>query len=150
MATPIPDKSVVAAIGIPRGAWHSAASSVQFRRTVFTDSSEGIPELAHAGSRDHSGRMGSRSPQGGLSNLHLAARDPVTNGFVMLGETFKGMSDATLSGKRKSCLRNAYAHSLSSTDTRRAEAQEARTLIVPRILARFVAATRALAARLTC
>jgi hypothetical protein len=60
------------------------------------------------------------------------------------------MTDATLSGKRKNCLRNAYAHSLSSTDTRRAEAQEARTLIVPRILARFVAATRALAARLTC
>jgi len=34
--------------------------------------------------------------QGWLSNLHLGARDPVTNSFVMLGKTFKGMTDAML------------------------------------------------------
>jgi DNA ligase 1 len=34
--------------------------------------------------------------RGWLSNLHLGARDPATNGFVMLGKTFKGMTDATL------------------------------------------------------
>jgi DNA ligase-1 len=34
--------------------------------------------------------------QGRLSNLHLGARDPATGGFVMLGKTFKGMTDAML------------------------------------------------------
>jgi len=34
--------------------------------------------------------------QGWLSNLHLGARDPVTGGFVMLGKTFKGMTDEML------------------------------------------------------
>jgi DNA ligase-1 len=33
---------------------------------------------------------------GWLSNLHLAARDPETGGFVMLGKTFKGMTDELL------------------------------------------------------
>jgi DNA ligase-1 len=31
-----------------------------------------------------------------LSNLHLGARDPETGGFVMLGKTFKGLTDAML------------------------------------------------------
>ncbi|HYN06442.1 MAG TPA: ATP-dependent DNA ligase [Vicinamibacterales bacterium] len=34
--------------------------------------------------------------RGWLSNLHLGARDPETNGFVMLGKTFKGMTDEML------------------------------------------------------
>jgi DNA ligase-1 len=34
--------------------------------------------------------------QGRLSNLHLGARDPATGGFVMLGKTFKGMTDELL------------------------------------------------------
>jgi ATP-dependent DNA ligase I len=34
--------------------------------------------------------------QGWLSNLHLGARDPSTGGFVMLGKTFKGMTDEML------------------------------------------------------
>jgi ATP-dependent DNA ligase I len=34
--------------------------------------------------------------RGRLSNLHLGARDPVTGGFVMLGKTFKGMTDSLL------------------------------------------------------
>jgi DNA ligase-1 len=33
---------------------------------------------------------------GWLSNLHLGARDPDTGGFVMLGKTFKGMTDEIL------------------------------------------------------
>jgi DNA ligase-1 len=33
---------------------------------------------------------------GRLSNIHLGARDPVSGGFVMLGKTFKGMTDAML------------------------------------------------------
>jgi DNA ligase-1 len=34
--------------------------------------------------------------QGLLSNLHLGARDPATGGFVMLGKTFKGLTDELL------------------------------------------------------
>jgi DNA ligase-1 len=34
--------------------------------------------------------------QGWLSNLHLGARDPQTDGFVMLGKTFKGLTDELL------------------------------------------------------
>jgi ATP-dependent DNA ligase I len=34
--------------------------------------------------------------QGLLSNLHLGARDPETSGFVMLGKTFKGLTDELL------------------------------------------------------
>ena len=33
---------------------------------------------------------------GWLSNLHLGARDPETGGFVMLGKTFKGLTDELL------------------------------------------------------
>src|SRR6185295_7229324 len=39
---------------------------------------------------------GSGRRQGWLSNLHLGARDPATGGFVMLGKTFKGLTDAML------------------------------------------------------
>ena len=34
--------------------------------------------------------------RGWLSNLHLAARDPATGGLVMLGKTFKGLTDEML------------------------------------------------------
>ena len=34
--------------------------------------------------------------RGWLSNLHLGAYDPETGGFVMLGKTFKGMTDQML------------------------------------------------------
>ena len=34
--------------------------------------------------------------RGWLSNLHLGARDPVSGGFVMLGKTFKGLTDQML------------------------------------------------------
>ena len=35
--------------------------------------------------------------EGWLSNIHLGARDPSTGEFVMVGKTFKGLTDATLS-----------------------------------------------------
>jgi DNA ligase-1 len=34
--------------------------------------------------------------RGRLSNLHLGARDPASGGFVMLGKTFKGLTDEML------------------------------------------------------
>ena len=39
---------------------------------------------------------GSGRRRGWLSNLHLGALDPATGGFVMLGKTFKGMTDKML------------------------------------------------------
>ncbi|HJL15208.1 MAG TPA: ATP-dependent DNA ligase [Sandaracinaceae bacterium LLY-WYZ-13_1] len=39
---------------------------------------------------------GSGRRRGWLSNLHLAARDPKDGSFVMLGKTFKGMTDEML------------------------------------------------------
>jgi ATP-dependent DNA ligase I len=43
--------------------------------------------------------------QGRLSNLHLGARDPETDGFVMLGKTFKGMTDQMLAWQTEELLR---------------------------------------------
>jgi DNA ligase-1 len=39
---------------------------------------------------------GSGRRTGWMSNIHLGARDPATGGFIMLGKTFKGMTDAML------------------------------------------------------
>ncbi len=39
---------------------------------------------------------GSGRRQGWLSNLHLGARDPEAGGWVMLGKTFKGLTDELL------------------------------------------------------
>ncbi|QFG67396.1 ATP-dependent DNA ligase [Ornithinimicrobium pratense] len=39
---------------------------------------------------------GSGRRQGWLSNIHLAARDPKTGELVMVGKTFKGMTDSVL------------------------------------------------------
>ena len=42
--------------------------------------------------------------RGWLSNLHLGARDPVSGGFVMLGKTFKGMTDEMLTWQTEKLL----------------------------------------------
>jgi DNA ligase-1 len=47
---------------------------------------------------------GSGRRRGWLSNLHLGARDPATNGFIMLGKTFKGMTDAMLEWQTREFL----------------------------------------------
>jgi DNA ligase 1 len=41
---------------------------------------------------------------GFLSNLHLAARDAQSGTFVMLGKTFKGMTDAVLASQTQALL----------------------------------------------
>ncbi|MPZ43984.1 MAG: ATP-dependent DNA ligase [Betaproteobacteria bacterium] len=51
--------------------------------------------------------------QGWLSNLHLGARDPQHGGFVMLGKTFKGLTDEMLAWQTREFLsreasRDAY------------------------------------------
>jgi DNA ligase-1 len=47
---------------------------------------------------------GSGRRKGWLSNIHLGARDPATGGFVMLGKTFKGMTDEMLQWQTKELL----------------------------------------------
>jgi DNA ligase-1 len=47
---------------------------------------------------------GSGRRKGWLSNLHLGARDPGTGGFVMLGKTFKGLTDETLEWQTRQFL----------------------------------------------
>jgi DNA ligase-1 len=42
--------------------------------------------------------------KGWLSNLHLGARDPETGGFVMLGKTFKGLTDKLLTWQTERLL----------------------------------------------
>lgn len=47
---------------------------------------------------------GSGRRKGWLSNIHMGARDPTTGGFVMLGKTFKGMTDEMLEWQTKEFL----------------------------------------------
>ena len=47
---------------------------------------------------------GSGRRRGWLSNLHLGARDTERNGFVMLGKTFKGLTDELLAWQTRRCL----------------------------------------------
>jgi DNA ligase-1 len=56
---------------------------------------------------------GSGRRRGWLSNLHLGARDPERGGFVMLGKTFKGLTDELLAWQTAELLarevsRDAY------------------------------------------
>jgi DNA ligase 1 len=50
---------------------------------------------------------GSGRRHGKLSNIHLGARDPATGAFVMLGKTFKGMTDAMLAWQTEQFLKLA-------------------------------------------
>jgi len=47
---------------------------------------------------------GSGRRKGWLSNIHLGARDPRTSEFVMLGKTFKGMTDEMLEWQTRELL----------------------------------------------
>lgn len=52
---------------------------------------------------------GSGRRRGWLSNLHLGARDPVSGGFVMLGKTFKGLTDELLTWQTRELLAREVA-----------------------------------------
>ncbi|WP_176733734.1 ATP-dependent DNA ligase [Micromonospora peucetia] len=53
---------------------------------------------------------GSGRRAGWLSNLHLGARDPRTGDFVMLGKTFKGLTDEVLRWQTERFLALAVEH----------------------------------------
>jgi DNA ligase-1 len=50
---------------------------------------------------------GSGRRHGKLSNIHMGARDPTTGTFVMLGKTFKGMTDEMLAWQTETFLKLA-------------------------------------------
>ncbi|WP_460359073.1 ATP-dependent DNA ligase [Mycobacterium sp. ZZG] len=61
---------------------------------------------------------GSGRRTGKLSNIHLGARDPATGGFVMLGKTFKGMTDEMLAWQTERFLALAAGAAPAATSDR--------------------------------
>jgi len=93
---------MVKALDAPYGAGRRGSGWLKVKRTHTLDLVVLAAEWGH-------GRR-----QGYLSNLHLGARDPVSGGFVMLGKTFKGMTDAMLAWQTEHLLeleesKNDYA-----------------------------------------
>ncbi len=106
---------------VPRLVTDSAEAAEEFARDTLARGHEGVVvkslEIGYAAGRRGSGwvkvkpvhtldlvvlavEWGSGRREGWLSNIHLGARDPSADdgagGFVMLGKTFKGMTDEML------------------------------------------------------
>ncbi len=75
---------MVKALGAPYEAGRRGGSWLKLKPTHTLDLVVLAAEWGHGRRR------------GKLSNLHLGARDAASGGFVMLGKTFKGMTDAML------------------------------------------------------
>jgi DNA ligase-1 len=111
------EQAVPAAARIPRLVTEDAAAAAEFARQALSAGHEGIMAKAlgapyEAGSRGKSwlkikpahtldlvilaAEWGHGRRKGRLSNLHLGARDAAGGGFVMLGKTFKGLTDEML------------------------------------------------------
>src|SRR6185312_9832170 len=107
---------------VPRISTSSPAEAQRFLRTALERGHEGIMAKAldapyQAGHRGRrwlkvkpantldlvvlAAEWGHGRRQGWLSNLHLGARDPASGEFVMLGKTFKGMTDEMLDWQTK-------------------------------------------------
>jgi DNA ligase 1 len=80
------------ALGSPYEAGNRGASWLKVKRARTLD----LVVLA--------AEWGNGRRDGWLSNLHLGARDPATGQFVMLGKTFKGLTDALLEWQTKELL----------------------------------------------
>ena len=102
---------------VPRMRVTDAAGAQDFFQRLVREGHEGVvvksPSAPYAAGRRGAGwvkvkprhtldlvvlavEWGSGRRRGWLSNIHLGARDPQTGGFVMLGKTFKGMTDEML------------------------------------------------------
>jgi ATP-dependent DNA ligase I len=119
---------------MPRLVTDSAAQASEFFRDAVARGHEGVVvkslDAPYAAGRRGSGwikvkprhtldlvvlavEWGHGRRRGWLSNLHLGARDPATGGFVMLGKTFKGLTDELLTWQTSRLLelesrRDAY------------------------------------------
>ena len=112
LAALVPESALV-----PRERAESVEQAQAFFDRLVADGHEGVvvksPSAPYAAGRRGAGwvkvkprhtldlvvlaiEWGSGRRQGWLSNIHLGARDPQTGGFVMLGKTFKGMTDEML------------------------------------------------------
>jgi DNA ligase-1 len=80
------------ALGAPYEAGNRGASWLKVKRAHTLD----LVVLA--------AEWGNGRRRGWLSNLHLGARDPATGQFVMLGKTFKGLTDQLLEWQTKEFL----------------------------------------------
>jgi len=111
------DRIVPSALRVPRTATGDVAEAERFQANALERGHEGAM-VKSLGAPYAAGRRGSawikvktaRSldlvvlavewgsgrRKGWLSNIHLGARDPETGGFIMLGKTFKGMTDEIL------------------------------------------------------
>src|SRR5262245_3629737 len=83
---------VVKSVGSPYGAGRRGSDWIKVKPRSTLD-------LVILGAEWGQGRR-----TGWLSNLHPGARDPVTVGFVMLGKTFKGLTDAMLTWQTERLL----------------------------------------------
>ena len=109
--------TVPAAVRMPRMVTDSAAAAGEFFAAAVAAGHEGVMAKApdspyEAGERSRNwlkikrvhtldlvvlaAEWGHGRRRGWLSNLHLGARDPSGASFVMLGKTFKGLTDAML------------------------------------------------------
>ena len=119
------DACVPDALHMPRLATEDPAAASRFLEAALAAGHEGVmvkdPASAYAaGSRGKAWRKvkpahtldlvvlaaewGHGRRRGKLSNLHVGARDPGTGGFVMLGKTFKGLTDETLAWQTRALL----------------------------------------------
>ncbi len=86
------------AMDAPYEAGNRGASWLKIKRALTLDLVVLAAEWGH----------GRRS--GKLSNLHLGALDPATGDYVMLGKTFKGLTDAVLEWQTKELLAREVRH----------------------------------------
>ena len=110
-------QGAVGALAVPHSIIEDASAAAEFFERAIESGHEGVMAKSldapyAAGSRGSAwlkiknvrtvdlvvlaAEWGSGRRRGWLSNLHLGARDPERNRFVMLGKTFKGMTDALL------------------------------------------------------
>lgn len=111
------DDVVPASLRVPRRVGAGAVEAASFAAAAERDGHEGVvvkslQSTYEAGRRGRAwikvkrartldlvvlaAEWGSGRRAGSLSNLHLGARDDERGGFVMLGKTFKGLTDALL------------------------------------------------------
>ena len=110
-------EKVAGAYLVPRRVTDDVGEGEEFAKEMLSRGHEGVVikdlDLPYAAGRRGAGwvkvkprhtldlvvlavEWGSGRRQGLLSNIHLGARDPRTGGLVMLGKTFKGMTDEML------------------------------------------------------
>ena len=94
------------ALDAPYEAGNRGASWLKVKRTRSLDLVVLAAEWGH----------GRRS--GWLSNLHLGARDPGSGGFVMLGKTFKGLTDELLRWQTRELLARELARDAATVHVR--------------------------------